>query len=96
MVASQEANCRRDTKEGARASGKAQPPPILPACAILVFVDIAILLKLIGKVSGVSLPHKLLGISLCLLLSACSTPPRLQAQMCPTTTGGALVKRNGP
>jgi hypothetical protein len=45
------AYCRREPKEGARAIGGAQPPPILPSCAMLVFVEIAILLKPIGKVN---------------------------------------------
>ena len=42
-------------------------------------VELAILIKLIDKVSKgeqVSLTNKLLGIVLCLILSACSTPPK--------------------
>jgi hypothetical protein len=47
----EEAYCRRDTNDGARAIGGAQPTPVLPSCAMLVIVEIAILLKSIGKVN---------------------------------------------
>ena len=46
-----EADCSRHTNGGARSVDKARQPSIFPACAKLVFIEIAIFLKLIGKVS---------------------------------------------
>ena len=46
-----EAHYRREANEDGRAAGEVQPPLILPACAMLVCVEIAIPLKPIGKVS---------------------------------------------
>ena len=76
------------------ASDKARPPPVFLACAKLVFVEIAILLKLIGKVSTCQ------WLTNCLVFSSVSFSvpvahhPRHPPLM--MSAGGVLGKRNGP
>jgi hypothetical protein len=63
---------------------------------MLVFVDIAILLKLIGKVSECHCLTNCLAFPSVYSSVPAAHHPRLQALMFPTTAGGALWKQNGP